>query len=334
MSELTAEIERQAASWVALLADPSTGDADRAQFRAWLAVSPAHREAADEAAALWRGMQPLVDDPSLRAERRRARRWRLVNDRDRPPLSWRRPVLAGMVVAGFAAIAVLVLSPGMFRQQSPAAVRYATSNDQRLTATLADGTVATLDLDTEIAVTLGPSWRRVQVLKGEVFLAVKPDKSRPLDAFTDLLSVRATGTEFSVRALADHTRVVLAEGGVQVTDLASPATRVALRPGQEAGLTRGQRRLLVRPVDPAAALAWRQGRVVFRATPFAEAIAEMNRYASRPLLFDARRIGTQEINGTFDAGDTRKFAQTLTRILPLVLREQPDGSLVLDRRPN
>ena len=70
-----------------------------------------------------------------------------------------------------------------------------------------------------------------------------------------------------------------------------------------------------------ALLAWRRGELVLDHTPLGEAIAEMNRYETKPLIADATLGNRLRISGIYRIGDTRGFAETIAKLYRLQVVE-------------
>jgi transmembrane sensor len=144
--------------------------------------------------------------------------------------------------------------------------------------------------------------------------------------------VLATGTRFDVRRQGDLTDVTLVEGKVEVR---SPdATATPLGAGQQ--WTRRADRTPGRPLRsrPAPQSPGPNGASSSTAPALAAAIAEVNRYATRPVRLDTARHAEDQVSGSFRMGDPGSFAAAVAGLLPLDAVEQADGSIrLVDRRP-
>ena len=143
--------------------------------------------------------------------------------------------------------------------------------------------------------------------------------------------VQATGTRFYVSRQGDLTDVTLVEGKVEVRSPDAPLTPLVV--GQQ-WTRRADRKPVVRPVAASAEIAWTERRLVFDGTALAAAIAEVNRYATRPVHLDSTRHAEDQVSGSFRMDDPGSFAAAVAGLLPLDAVEQADGSIILvDRRP-
>jgi transmembrane sensor len=75
---------------------------------------------------------------------------------------------------------------------------------------------------------------------------------------------------------------------------------------------------------------WPSGMLVFRDAPMRNAIAEVNRYARKPIRFDGE-TGRLRVSATFHAADTAGFARSLAAAFDLAFKDRTDA-YVLSRQ--
>ena len=80
----------------------------------------------------------------------------------------------------------------------------------------------------------------------------------------------------------------------------------------------------VEPVDLAATLAWRGGQIRFSNTDLASAAQEVSRYRQHPVVL-APGIEHLTVTSVFQTRDTDAFLTALPHILPVRVRQLPDG---------
>lgn len=68
----------------------------------------------------------------------------------------------------------------------------------------------------------------------------------------------------------------------------------------------------VRGADLERSTSWREGRLVFEADRLADAITEMNRYSTVPIVIADSSIGDLRISGVFSTDKPQAFAKALT----------------------
>lgn len=178
-------------------------------------------------------------------------------------------------VAGIAAAALIAVATGFYVHRhtidtlSHEMMALATRPGERAEVTLSDGTIVTLNADSRIEypVTFQGDERRVKI-SGEALFRVTHDAGHPFIVSTFATDIHVLGTVFSV--LADSREhlfsTTLREGKVRVSNLADPADRHELKPGEMVTLVNG--RLHKGIQDDPAALCWVDGLMNLKADSF------------------------------------------------------------------
>jgi transmembrane sensor len=331
--DLPDDMLEQATRWQGRLREPADnaahGAARQAEFRAWLDTDARHPDAFDEAGRLW----DLLERPAARAfhAERAAIEARYPAAASRPRkvavsrnLSgngrrWTAGFSPGRAMA-FAACLLIAIGAGtVWRDDIVTGLQsdYATAVGERAPVTLTDGSRLTLNTDSAIAVALGPTGRRVRLLRGEVWFDVAHDAARPFVVETPQGRVRVTGTRFDVRLGDDETVVSLAEGRVELT--ASGALRkdaVALAPGEQSRLSASG---ISSPAkfDPVATTAWLNGKFVFYDAPLAEVVTTLNRYRHGRIVIYDGALNRLKVSGVFATDDPNAALSVIANTLPV-----------------
>ncbi len=211
-----------------------------------------------------------------------------------------------------------------------------TAVGEQATWTLADGSTITLNTASVLQVQTRLRTRRFVLLQGEAAFHVAHGW-RPFEVQAGAVAVRDIGTAFGVRRLSgaanSGAQVTVYEGAVEVRTSANgpgdAAPRV-LRAGQAVTAGAGPGNAPLRNVDPAVAGAWRTGRLVFDGMPLADAVAELQRYRSAPLvLADPRAtgVGALRLSGEYDAKGIEALIDALPQALPVAVQRRGDGSV-------
>ena len=312
----TASRLKEAAHWYGELREPDADAQTWDAFRAWEGSDPAHAAAFRQVEASLN----LLAGSSLAAPPG-------PGSRSRSPASG-KPHRAGLYwLAGLAAALVLavvsIITTNL--QGGPEPVIYATAIGDVRDVTLEDGSVITLNTDTELAVTYSAKERRVELAHGQALFTVIKG-ARPFVVEAAGSETRALGTVFEVFLGPEDVGVTLIGGSVSVLPqvagqedageeragtVLTPGDRLVLRGGAIASLSQ---------VDTDAALAWQTGILQFRDVTLAEAIAELNRYSETKLRVDDPALAAEHLSGAFPAGDQEMFAETLKLYLPVETR--------------
>jgi transmembrane sensor len=300
------EIARQAAEWSARVHAGDMSADESARLDAWLAADPRHLGAYGRVEAALARLDRLssVGAASLRR----------ANDNPVPARPARRLFLAGGVAASIAAL----FGVGTTVWKSPSAPAasapdvYATRVGETRTVTLADGSIATLNTDSRIAVRYSAGRRAIQLERGEALFKVAKNKQRPFVVTAADTSVRAVGTAFSVRLLPRHpVQILVQEGVVEVTRAAAPSAPVrAVARTQTVVPTDAP--IVVSPVsapDVVRDLAWQHGQIVFANETLGEAAAEFARYNDVKIVVDPAIAG-KTVTGMFASNDPVGFAKS------------------------
>jgi transmembrane sensor len=253
------EVDEQARDWLVELDDEPPSSERLAELRAWLARSPLHRRAFEQAASAWRDMDCLAgmlkDQPGARgtAEARDLTSNQtpglaldptpgLTSDRSRTPrpsagiFRGRAAVFAASATLLLAVIATsiaLVWHPGAVHVTSST---YQTATGEITTIALSDGSKVHLNTASRVMVTYERKARILQLAAGEAYFEVAPDPQRPFIVYADRFAVRALGTAFAVHMLNTGVDLTVTQGQVELDSFRKPLRDLAgATPGGNAG---------------------------------------------------------------------------------------------------
>lgn len=294
--------------------DRGATPAEDAAFAAWLAADPRHRAAAARLSAAWASLDALRDSPAAPDQAPAS-----------APLPFPTPARSARLWPWLAA-ACLALCFGLLAVKhlpAPPPLAFSTPVGASATHLLPDGTRLRLNTDSALELAFTPSERRARLTRGEACFEVTPDPARPFVVEIDSARVRVLGTVFNLRRHPDHVDLVVAEGRVQAAlgpaaDTPAPAAHATLGPGDHATLALAPSAphdtIRVEPLDAAAlarALAWRDGRLVFSATPLSEALREFGRHHPVRLEISDPDLAGLLIGGAYSSTDLEGFLALL-----------------------
>ena len=253
-------LEEEACQWIVKFEsddEPSTQNIQ--QFNAWLSKSPVHRKTLLRLAKSWGDMDVMSGlmiplGQSLKPRRSKLKTFTLT------PLLFMagifRLLVKGMqklfrpLVVLPALTFVIVFSLSFFGTVSVPDIPnniYVTSNGEHSSHTLDDGSVLTLNSNSQVEVSYSLSKRVINLMSGEAHFDVISDPNRPFEVYAGNRMVKAVGTAFSVYRLKNNIEVLVTEGKV---DLAIVESTLLVKPESSPnGSEAFKQNLLDNPID-------------------------------------------------------------------------------------
>lgn len=245
----------------------------------------------------------------------------------RPRLRVERGQTLRLAAACAAVVAVAVAVWWSLPADAPSyATLVSTERGERRQVTLPDGSVLDVNGGTQAHVKLYADRRVVELDAGEVLFTVTHDATRPFTVRAGSGDVRVTGTVFDVRRDPDQVAVLVESGSVQVSgghwwNLG----HAVLRAGQGIRVPGSGAIGVPAPADVSTAIAWREGRVVFKNTPLTEVVREMNRYLATPLRLADSKAGRLRVSASFTLDRPDALIDALPAVVPVRLTASPSG---------
>jgi len=315
-----AALDAEAAAWVARFDAGEVSAKDQAEFQAWLNRSALHREAIAEYGNFWSEFDTLrqLTDP-IGAERE-------IGIQAKPPAGGTKYWLA----AAAASVLVMVAAGGFFlqqkaperqqitvRQQVPdrpsARQSYATAIGGQKKFALADGSVVTLNTNSQIDVEIRGDCRDVHLVRGEAFFDVVHDEKRPFIVHANQYVVRDIGTAFAVHLTEKGLiNVRVTKGRVEIAARAGEG-QASLRAKSLGILSAGQdvlfgqkieRAEIVSDAELGRKLAWRQGQLIYSGQPLADVLADISRYSDIQIELADPALRDLPVGGAFSVNQT------------------------------
>jgi|GEM_PF-442977 len=316
-----AALDAEAAAWVARFDAGDVSAKDQAAFQAWLNRSALHREAIAEYGSFWSEFDQLGQltgsvgaEPDLGAPVQRSRQFSGAN-------VW--------LAACAAAVLVMVVAGGVIQQEIPNRPQitarlqipdrpsgrqtYATAIGTQKKFALADGTVVTLNTNSQIDVELRGRSRDVHLLRGEAYFEVVHDKARPFTVYADRYVVRDIGTAFAVHLLDKClVNVRVTKGSVEI----AARTRKGKVSGEAKSLgvvvaghdvvfgEKIERTQIVSDADLGRKLAWRQGQLIYSGQPLVDVLADISRYSDIEVELADPGLRNLPVGGAFRINQT------------------------------
>ncbi len=311
-------IAEQAAEWIVLLTadDESERTRAKARFEAWKQADPRHAAAAVSMEEWLIRMRSVRSNTGGRTEpARRAIDAALEkNSALRRGKRWGAALVLLFALAWPAWLGLQAYPPGVLM----ADVRTATG--ESFSQTLADGTFISANAESALNIHYDTSRRRIELLRGEIFVDVAPDPLRPFWVETEHASIRALGTRFIVRHEDGYTLLTMLESKVQ----ASPADGISSNSEAGQTISAGQRvRISADGMDVVekinahhVEMAWERHQLVVQDMPLAEVLDELDRHRPGRILYDRERIAGIEVSAVLPLDDTDRALRLLHSSFP------------------
>lgn len=241
------------------------------------------------------------------------------------PQRARKPVWAALAAAAAALVAV-VAGPGLWRAYQGVPTVYVTRPGETRQLDLADGTHIRMDAASTLTVRLGWRSRRVLMNEAQATFDVAKDAKRPFLIAVGDQQVRVVGTQFNIRHYDGAVRVSVRRGIVEVRQPALGDRPVArLTAGQALNHLEGSAQSTQLAVDPAAAFAWTDNRLVCDNQTLGEIVAYLNRRYAKPITVSPAVAG-RRFSGVLELGDEAVVIQQLASYLSLSVRQTSRGA--------
>ena len=289
-------VSAEAGAWLARLQASDLSAADEQTFHNWLAANPAHAAAFEHATGVWENLGAL------------SRGAYFPDEKPQHQIS-RRALIAAS--AGF------IIGSGVpFLRGAANAQTFKTSVGECKHVPLSDGSLLLLDTNTSVAIGRDQDVRSIILHYGRINCRVAAG-GRPFVVRAGQRLVLGDHPVFDLYYVENYFSAVLIKGKAMVNTVAG---RVDLSPGERAVATAEQPLRCDWP--PMSSLtAWQTGHLVFQDEAVTDAVREMNRYSAIKLEVDDPQIAAQHISGGYLAGDNAGFAESLTHLFPVKVRQ-------------
>jgi transmembrane sensor len=329
-----AEIDEEAAQWTWRMDSETVTASLQQEFEVWLRQDPRHRRAYEDFRRVWGTLDGLAEAKRDEKIATFTRAGMAPQHSPRHPGWWAAAAMVAVVGGGVA-----------WLQRGPDVQTLATAVGQQRNVTLADGSIVALNTNSIVETELGRQTRQIYLRKGEAHFQVAHDRSRPFVVHAGDAVVRAVGTQFDVRLLADqHVDITVDEGRVEVqaaaaaTDVAAThkgrvAVVRALRAGE--ALSTAAADYSVRPISEEQLshdMAWRAGEIIFDGETLGDAVAEIERYTDSRIVIADSRTAALRVGGRFRTDNVPAFFDALQSALPVSVRRAANGAVYIDPR--
>lgn len=317
---------KEALDWFVRMQSDSVTEAERAAFIAWRDAKPENAQAYADTELLSHKLAALKGHSAYHIPR-------LTPDQ--------KPSL--MTMQSFNRIALFLLiifsSAGLWWQTGIVSDEYVTSAGEQRHIPLEDGSKLELNTASHADVRYTRLERIVTLYSGEAYFDIADENYRRFVVLAGGLQVRDIGTRFIVRHDNEQVTVTVLEGEVELTRPALsdrsgelPAT-LTLLAGQQSHY-RNEVITSAIPIDSVAAAAWREGKLIFKATPLREVVQELARYHPLRFVIHDPALADETVTGSFHIGELSSFLRALEQVLQIQIDTRNPDIASIQRRKN
>jgi len=322
--EIPDALQQDAQAWVRKLHSGAATQWEAQAFRRWRDASPLHQAAFLEARTQWRLLLPALNklvttDAEAAAYHRQTLRSTRFSRR-----AFLGAAVSTAAVAGVAGMAVY--SPlGMWPAVGDWSADYRTATGERRTVTLADQVSVTLNTRTSMRrVAQAGDAFGLDLVNGEAAFEVS-SVSRTFSVIAGIGRSIAESARFEVKHLDGRVSVTCLDGRLRIEH---PAGHRVLQAQQQA-LYNEQSISSITGIDPEAVSAWRRGELVFKQTPLAAVVEEINRYRPGRVVLMADTVRNKTLSARFMVDRLDLALMQIQHSFDLTARSFPAGMLVL-----
>ncbi|MCK9913003.1 FecR domain-containing protein [Microbacteriaceae bacterium K1510] len=318
--DATERLDREAHRWVAQLVSGEASTTDAEALKQWRQQSTAHEQAFVAATRQWKDFGPAG---KALLEQGRVPAWTPPR-----PLVSRRAMLGGVAAGVAAAASYAVVQPplGLWPSFSELTADYRTATGEQRRIVLPGDVSVRLNTQTSIAIpSVSDESDSVRLIAGEAAFAIPANARRPLTVLAGAGRTTANRARFDIRNFGPAVCVTCLEGEARVEqgeETAVVQARQQLR-YTAAGLETATR------IDPDESAAWQEGMLVFRRTPLAEVVAEINRYRPGKVVLINASLGTSPVNGRFRIQRINDVLSWIEQAFNVKSRSFPGGLVLL-----
>lgn len=291
-----------AATWYVQLNDGEADEARTHAWQAWLQACPQH-------AAAWGRVEALQQQWARMPQQAALSGLGAAQKQRREVLK----ILSMLMAVGACSWLAVEQVPyrAMLAEQR-------TGTRERRSLRLDDGTQLELNADTSLDILFDANQRLIRLYQGEIRVQTAKDPAlRPFIVTTGDGSIKALGTQFSVRQFDDHTQVGVLESAVEIRPRRQSGHVLRLESGQQVAFDRDA---IQNPSAlPAGSTAWVHGMLSVDDWRLGDFITELSRYRPGVLRCDPAVQGLS-ISGAFRIDDTDTVLENLGKSLPVKVR--------------
>lgn len=318
-------VEWEAQCWVARFVGGEAEADELAAFQRWAARNPAHVEAFASACRQWDALGPA--GLAFRADEARKASALRASAAAAPRQLARRAFIGSALAASAAAAAYVAARPpfGLWPSVAELGADYRTSVGEQREIVLASGQTVALNTRTSVALRpSAPGNARIEVIAGEAAVTVA-DAAHAIEVIAGRGRVLADKASFNIRCDGVSVQTACLSGRAEVV---LRGRSIFLDAGQQVSYSDSG----FGPVTSANATmvaSWKEGVLLFHATPLANAVAEINRYRSGRIILTNAALGQRLFSARFRIANIDDAVAQIQQIFGATTTTLPGGIVLL-----
>ncbi len=310
-------LDDEASDWVVRQSSGPLDEASQRAFEAWYDTGPRQQGAYLRAQAIWRSLDKATVQSNLRPEAIR---------RTAQARTTRRPSRRAILTAGVATSAAAGLVAVVLGSRLTGGVTLRTTLGEVRKVPLEDRTIASLNSDSHLEVSMTPKLRRIVLVSGEALFEVAKNPQRPFVVEAGDVFVRAVGTAFSVRRRTTGADVLVTEGVVEAWNAGGSGGARRIAAGEQAFVPYRAEPIsvLAAPREIERKLAWREGNIILDNQTLAEAVLEFNRYNRLKIIIADPALGSHRLVGQYRADQPEQFVDAVQALMDVPVAKTGD----------
>lgn len=329
-----ADVIKKATDWCIRVQSDECSQQDREALEEWLKESPIHVQAYNKILRIWSLSELLTPTVSAARPEQENTPPEILSTvhpstahRQSPRWQWQRAAMA-------LSLSILLLIPlgygGWLLNWIPNEYHRYSTDQACQEVTLPDGTRVEMNLNTQITYANFRDRRYVSINgNGEAFFKVSHDANHPFKISAANGTITVTGTAFNVWKYQENVVVTVTEGSVMVSN---NTFDIHLIPGMQAKYT-AHDSPQSEPGNIKQTLAWQSGKLILDDLPLAVAIPQIGRYLDQSITLNDEVVANLHIGGIYNTENLNDLINALPQALPLTIKKQFFGGLVLSSRP-
>lgn len=193
---------------------------------------------------------------------------------------------------------------------------------KRANITFIDGTILWLNSGSSAIYPVEFTGRKREIyLKGEGYLEVAYDKSRPFIVKTDQMDVQVLGTSFNICAYPEDatTKVILVKG--KVVAKSKNNSEIILQPNQMISFNSETQKNDIKDVNVEDYISWKDGWMLCNSEELGSIIGKLERYYDQKIIFSDEDIRFYCLSGKLDLkDDLNQVLQVIATTAPVKIQ--------------